>query len=168
MQPGPLMAIYLVAMRLPKMEYVGTAAVFFMLLNLFKVPFMVDLGLITTQSFGFNLMLAPAVLLGALAGPLAADARQSEPVRATRPGIERDRGNSFVFVNFQRNRRKAMGTQGGLFGLIVLVADVWAIVNIFQSSADTGKKVLWTVLVIVLPVLGFILWFFLGPKTAKA
>ena len=35
----------------------------------------------------------------------------------------------------------------GLFGLIVLVADVWAIVNILQSSADTGKKVLWTVLV---------------------
>jgi uncharacterized membrane protein YfcA len=65
---GPLMALYLVAMRLPKMEYVGTAAVFFMLLNLFKVPFMVDLGLITTQSFGFNLALAPAVLLGALAG----------------------------------------------------------------------------------------------------
>jgi uncharacterized membrane protein YfcA len=65
---GPLMAIYLIAMRLPKMEYVGTAAVFFMLLNLFKVPFMVDLGLITTTSFGFNLALAPAVLLGALAG----------------------------------------------------------------------------------------------------
>jgi hypothetical protein len=65
---GPLMAIYLVAMRLPKMEYVGTAAVFFMLLNLFKVPFMVDLGLITQQSFGFNLALAPVVLLGALAG----------------------------------------------------------------------------------------------------
>jgi uncharacterized protein len=65
---GPLMAIYLVAMQLPKMEYVGTAAVFFMLLNLFKVPFMVDLGLITTQSFGLNLALAPAVLLGALAG----------------------------------------------------------------------------------------------------
>jgi uncharacterized membrane protein YfcA len=65
---GPLMAVYLVAMRLPKMEYVGTAAVFFILLNLFKVPFMVDLGLITTTSFGFNLALAPAVLLGALAG----------------------------------------------------------------------------------------------------
>jgi uncharacterized membrane protein YfcA len=65
---GPLMAIYLVAMRLPKMEYVGTTAVFFMLLNLFKVPFMANLGLITLQSFGFNLMLAPAVLLGAVAG----------------------------------------------------------------------------------------------------
>jgi uncharacterized membrane protein YfcA len=65
---GPLMAIYFVAMRLPKMEYVGTAAVFFMLLNLFKVPFMVDLGLITTHSFGFNLALAPAVVIGAFSG----------------------------------------------------------------------------------------------------
>ncbi len=54
----------------------------------------------------------------------------------------------------------------GLFGLIVLIADVWSIVNVFQSSADTGRKVLWTVLVIILPVLGFILWYFLGPKTA--
>jgi uncharacterized membrane protein YfcA len=65
---GPVMAIYLVAMRLPKMQFVGTTAVFFMVLNLFKVPFMVDLGLITAQSFKFNLMLAPAVLLGAFAG----------------------------------------------------------------------------------------------------
>jgi hypothetical protein len=56
----------------------------------------------------------------------------------------------------------------GLFGLVVLIADVWAIVNVFQSSADTGRKVLWTVLVIILPVLGFILWYFLGPKTAAA
>jgi uncharacterized membrane protein YfcA len=65
---GPLMSIYLVAMRLPKMQFVGTAAVFFMVLNLFKVPFMVQLGLITPQSFGFNLVLAPAVLVGAFAG----------------------------------------------------------------------------------------------------
>jgi hypothetical protein len=56
----------------------------------------------------------------------------------------------------------------GLVGLIVLVADVWAIINIFQSSADTGNKVLWTVLVILLPVLGFILWYFLGPRTGRA
>jgi succinate dehydrogenase/fumarate reductase cytochrome b subunit len=55
----------------------------------------------------------------------------------------------------------------GIGGLIVLIADVWAIVNIFQSGADTGRKVLWTVLVILLPVLGFILWYFLGPKTGK-
>src|ERR1700728_1081301 len=64
---APLMAIYLVAMRLPKMQFVGTAAVFFMALNLFKVPFMVKLGLITAQSFESNLMLAPAVLIGAFA-----------------------------------------------------------------------------------------------------
>jgi hypothetical protein len=61
-----------------------------------------------------------------------------------------------------------MGYQGGLGGLIVLVADVWAIVNIFQSSADTGSKVLWTVVVLVLPLLGFILWYFWGPKTGRA
>jgi uncharacterized membrane protein YfcA len=65
---GPLMAIYLVSMRLPKMEYVGTAAVFFMCLNLFKVPFMVNLGLITVHSFGINLALAPAVVIGAFVG----------------------------------------------------------------------------------------------------
>jgi len=54
-----------------------------------------------------------------------------------------------------------------LWGLLVLIADIWAIISIVQSGADTGKKVLWTVLVIVLPVLGFILWYFLGPKTGK-
>lgn len=65
---GPLMAIYLLAMRLPKMEYMGTGAVFFMLLNLFKVPFMVNLGLINARSFTLNLWLAPAVFVGALVG----------------------------------------------------------------------------------------------------
>jgi succinate dehydrogenase/fumarate reductase cytochrome b subunit len=57
---------------------------------------------------------------------------------------------------------------GGLWGLLVLIADVWAIVNIVQSGADTGRKVLWAVLVIVLPVLGFVLWLFLGPRTGRA
>jgi uncharacterized protein len=65
---GPLMALYFLAMRLPKMQYVGTAAVFFLVLNLFKVPFMANLGLITVSSFKMNLLLAPAVLVGALAG----------------------------------------------------------------------------------------------------
>jgi uncharacterized membrane protein YfcA len=65
---GPLLAIYLIAMRLPKIEFVGTAAVFFALLNVFKVPFMVKLGLVTAQSVEFNLLLAPAVCVGALVG----------------------------------------------------------------------------------------------------
>jgi hypothetical protein len=57
---------------------------------------------------------------------------------------------------------------GGIFGLLILIADVWAIVNIAQSAATTGKKVLWVVLVLVLPVLGLILWFLLGPRTGRA
>ncbi|MCX6939066.1 MAG: sulfite exporter TauE/SafE family protein [Verrucomicrobia bacterium] len=65
---GPLMAIYLLAMRLPKLAFIGTSAVFFLLLNLFKVPFMIGLGLITPESARFNLVLVPAVLAGALAG----------------------------------------------------------------------------------------------------
>jgi hypothetical protein len=56
----------------------------------------------------------------------------------------------------------------GIFGLLLLIADVWAIVNIFQSGSDTGAKVLWTVLVILVPLLGLILWYFLGPKTGRA
>lgn len=65
---GPLMAVYFLAMRLPKMDFVGTGAVFFLLLNLFKVPFMVNLGLINVESFTVNLWLAPAVLVGAWLG----------------------------------------------------------------------------------------------------
>jgi hypothetical protein len=55
-----------------------------------------------------------------------------------------------------------------LWGILVLAADIWAIVNIFQSNASTGRKVLWTVLVILLPVLGFIIWLFAGPRTGKS
>ena len=53
---------------------------------------------------------------------------------------------------------------GGIFGLLILVADIWAILNIFQSSADTFKKALWIVLVLVLPLLGVIIWYFAGPR----
>ena len=51
-----------------------------------------------------------------------------------------------------------------LIGLLILIADVWAIVSIAQSSTTTGKKVLWIVLVLLLPVLGLVLWFLLGPR----
>ncbi|ALP52422.1 hypothetical protein Tel_04280 [Candidatus Tenderia electrophaga] len=55
---------------------------------------------------------------------------------------------------------------GGLLGLIILVLDVWAIVKIIQSAAGTGAKVLWIVVILVLPVLGLILWLLFGPKDA--
>ena len=51
-----------------------------------------------------------------------------------------------------------------LLGLLILIADVWAIISIFQSSASNEKKALWIVLVLLLPVLGLILWFLLGPR----
>lgn len=57
---------------------------------------------------------------------------------------------------------------GGLFGLLILVADVWAIVNVFQSSASTGSKVFWTVLILILPVLGLIIWLIAGPRSKAA
>ena len=55
---------------------------------------------------------------------------------------------------------------GGLFGLLILAADVWAVLNIFQSSATTISKALWIVLVLVLPLLGVIIWYFAGPREA--
>jgi hypothetical protein len=58
-----------------------------------------------------------------------------------------------------------MGIQvGGLFGLIILILNVWAIIRIVQSGASTATKVLWTVLVLLLPVIGLIFWYLMGPK----
>ncbi|QFT80097.1 hypothetical protein FIU89_05680 [Roseovarius sp. THAF27] len=57
---------------------------------------------------------------------------------------------------------------GGLGGLIVLVLDIWALVNIIGSGASTGKKVLWSLLVIILPIIGFIIWLIAGPRSAAA
>jgi hypothetical protein len=52
----------------------------------------------------------------------------------------------------------------GLLGLIVLVLDVWAIVQTLQSPATTGSKVLWIVVIVLLPLLGLILWLLFGPR----
>ena len=53
---------------------------------------------------------------------------------------------------------------GGLFGLLHLALTVYAMDRIVQSSAGTGSKVIWILLVLMLPVLGLILWFIFGPK----
>ena len=52
----------------------------------------------------------------------------------------------------------------GLLGLILLIADVWAIVRIVQSAAGTGSKVIWIVVILLLPLLGLLLWLLFGPK----
>jgi len=53
-----------------------------------------------------------------------------------------------------------------IVGLVVLALDVWAIVSIWQSRADNEKKLLWTVLVILLPVVGLVAWLVAGPRRA--
>ena len=56
----------------------------------------------------------------------------------------------------------------GLLGLLVLIADVWAIIQILQSGADSTKKLLWVVVVILLPLIGLVLWYFIGPKNGRS
>ncbi len=53
-----------------------------------------------------------------------------------------------------------------IIAVLILAADVWAILNIAQSRETTGIKALWIVLVLILPVLGLLIWFFAGPKSA--
>ncbi|MDX2144675.1 MAG: PLDc N-terminal domain-containing protein [Rhodospirillaceae bacterium] len=55
----------------------------------------------------------------------------------------------------------------GIFGLLILVADIWAIVSTVNSSATTGKKVGWILLVLILPLLGVVIWYFAGPRSPR-
>jgi hypothetical protein len=55
-----------------------------------------------------------------------------------------------------------------IFGLIVVALDIWAVVNIIGSQASGGAKILWTLLIIVLPIVGFIIWFFAGPRSRRS
>jgi len=65
---GPVYSIYALARRLPKMEFLGIGARFFLLVNLFKVPFLGHLELINAESLRLNLLLLPALLVGILCG----------------------------------------------------------------------------------------------------
>ncbi|MCA1804801.1 MAG: PLD nuclease N-terminal domain-containing protein [Xanthomonadaceae bacterium] len=56
----------------------------------------------------------------------------------------------------------------GILGLLLLVAIVYALIQIVQSAAGTGAKVLWAVLVLLFPLIGVIVWFFLGPRPGRA
>ena len=52
----------------------------------------------------------------------------------------------------------------GLIGLLILAGDIWAIINIAQGAASNEKKLLWILVVLLLPLVGLILWYFLGPR----
>jgi hypothetical protein len=55
-------------------------------------------------------------------------------------------------------------TMKGLLSLVILVLDIVAIIDVFKSSMSTGKKVLWIILILILPVVGLLLYFFIGRK----
>ena len=65
---GPIMALYLLSMRLPKEKYVGTAAWFFMIMNYIKLPVFIWQGRITTESFLSALPMIPLVIAGGCLG----------------------------------------------------------------------------------------------------
>ena len=56
----------------------------------------------------------------------------------------------------------------GLIGVLVLAGDIWAILNIFHSSVSNEKKLIWIIAVALLPVLGLLLWYFLGPRDGRS
>lgn len=70
---GPVMSMYFLAARFPVKEFLGTAAWFFAIVNLFKVPFSIGLGIITPPGLLLDLVLVPLVVGGALVGRLLAD-----------------------------------------------------------------------------------------------
>ncbi|RLL72517.1 PLDc_N domain-containing protein [Sinirhodobacter hankyongi] len=55
----------------------------------------------------------------------------------------------------------------GVWGLVILALDLWALVSIVTSGRSTGSKVLWALLVILLPVLGFLVWLLAGPRASS-
>lgn len=56
----------------------------------------------------------------------------------------------------------------GVGGLILLALNIWAIISVIGSGASTGRKVLWVLLILILPLLGLILWLLFGPRSSSA
>ncbi|MFO7987322.1 MAG: PLD nuclease N-terminal domain-containing protein [Desulfatiglandaceae bacterium] len=55
-----------------------------------------------------------------------------------------------------------------ILGLIIFIADIWAIINIIQADTSIGIKVLWALLILFLPAIGLVIWFFAGPRSSRA
>ncbi|MBP7000394.1 PLD nuclease N-terminal domain-containing protein [Amaricoccus sp.] len=56
----------------------------------------------------------------------------------------------------------------GIGGFILLALDIWAIISIVGSGASTGSKVIWVLVILFLPLLGFIAWLLFGPRAARS
>jgi len=66
---GPIAAFYFLAMRLPKYAFIGTTAWFFLVINLIKVPFMIDLGIINWTWMYFSLAMMPFAMAATVVAP---------------------------------------------------------------------------------------------------
>ncbi len=55
-----------------------------------------------------------------------------------------------------------------IFGILILILDIWAIVNVWQSGSSAVSKLLWTLGIIIFPLLGVIVWYFAGPRGRTA
>jgi hypothetical protein len=53
----------------------------------------------------------------------------------------------------------------GIGGFILLALDIWALISVIGSDATTGRKVIWVLVILFLPFLGFLAWLFLGPRS---
>ncbi|MAZ39140.1 MAG: hypothetical protein CMF49_03390 [Legionellales bacterium] len=60
-----------------------------------------------------------------------------------------------------------MHEYSGLFGIIILALDLWAIISTLSSHKSTGKKVFWCLIVLLLPIFGFIIWLLFGPRAIR-
>ncbi|HXC37551.1 MAG TPA: PLDc N-terminal domain-containing protein [Burkholderiales bacterium] len=58
-----------------------------------------------------------------------------------------------------------VGGYSGILGVLILAGDIWALLNVAQSAVSNEKKLVWILVVLLLPLLGLILWYFLGPRT---
>jgi hypothetical protein len=56
----------------------------------------------------------------------------------------------------------------GIGGFILLALDLWAIISVIGSGASTGSKVVWVLVILFLPLVGFIAWLIFGPRASRA
>lgn len=52
----------------------------------------------------------------------------------------------------------------GIIGLLILALDIWALLSVWGSGTSVGGKIIWSLIILILPVIGLLLWFFVGPR----
>jgi len=82
--------------------------------------------------------------------------------------------NLIQAINHGANSRRGEGGNTtvmleykGFWGFLILIADIYAILQISQSSTSTGRKALWIAIVVVLPIFGLIIWYLMGSKPQR-